>query len=163
EYVPGTSLSQLLKSEGRVMPLLAAEYIRQAALGLQHAHDKGLVHRDLKPANLLLTPQREVKILDLGLARFVQDQAGQASLTREGTGMGTPDYMAPEQFSNARSVGPRADIYSLGCTLYHLLAGQVPFPGSSISEKARAHEEQEPPALEERCSEAPAGLVLVVR
>jgi hypothetical protein len=163
EYVPGTSLAQLLKEERRIPPLVAAEYIHQVALGLQHAHHKGLVHRDLKPANLLLTPHKQVKVLDLGLARFVQDQIGEGSLTREGTGMGTPDYMAPEQFRNARSVDPRADIYSLGCTLYHLLAGQVPFPGSSLSEKAKAHEEEEPPDLEERCPDAPTGLVLVVR
>jgi serine/threonine protein kinase len=163
EYVPGTSLAELLKEKGSIAPCRAAEYIHQAALGLQHAHDRGLVHRDLKPANLLLTPQQQVKILDLGLARFMQDQIGEGSLTREGRGMGTPDYMAPEQFSNARAVDARADIYSLGCTLYHFLAGQVPFPGSSFSEKARAHEEDEPPPLEERCAEAPAGLVLVVR
>jgi hypothetical protein len=163
EYVPGMSLAQSLKEEKRIPPLVAANYIYQVALGLQHAHAQGLVHRDIKPANLLLTPQMSVKILDLGLARFVQDQIGEGSLTREGMGIGTPNYMAPEQFTNACSVDPRADIYSLGCTLYHLLAGEVPFPGSSLSEKARAHAEAEPPSLEERCPAAPAGLVQVVR
>src|SRR5262249_5299254 len=135
----------------------------QAAQGLQHAHDKELVHRDLKPSNLLLTPERQVKILDLGLARFLQDQIGEGGLTREGTGLGTPDYMAPEQFGDARHLDRRGDIYSLGCTLYHLLTGQPPSPGSSMTEKARAHEKSEPPPIEERCPEAPAGLVLVVQ
>ncbi len=163
EYVEGKDLARVVREQGRMPPTLAAEYVRQAAQALQHAHDRGLVHRDLKPSNLLLTPQRQVKLLDLGLARFLQDQLGEAGLTREGTGLGTPDYMAPEQFGDARRVDRRADIYSLGCTLYHLLAGQVPFPGSSLTEKAQAHEDAEPPPLEERCPEAPAGLVLVVQ
>jgi serine/threonine protein kinase len=163
EYVEGTNLSQVLKERGRIPPTLAADYIHQAAQGLRHAHDKGLVHRDLKPSNLLLTPERQVKILDLGLARFLQDQLGEAGLTREGFGLGTPDYMAPEQFSDARHADSRADIYSLGCTLYQLLTGQVPFPGSSLTEKARAHERQEPPPVGERCPEAPAGLVFAVQ
>jgi len=163
EYVEGTNLSQVVKERGCISPTLAADYIHQAAQGLQHAHAKALVHRDLKPSNLLLTPERQIKILDLGLARFLQDQLGEAGLTREGFGLGTPDYMAPEQFSDARHADPRADIYSLGCTLYQLLTGQVPFPGSSLTEKARAHEQQEPPPIDERCPEAPAGLVFVVQ
>src|SRR5262249_14413148 len=109
------------------------------------------------------TPEGQVKLLDLGLARFLQDQLGDADLTREGVGMGTPDYCAPEQFRDARRADARADIYSLGCTLYHLLTGSVPFPGSSFSEKARAHAEQEPVPVEGLCPEAPVGLVLAVR
>jgi serine/threonine-protein kinase len=163
EYVEGTNLSQMVKEQGRIPPTLAADYVYQAAQALEHAHDKGLVHRDLKPSNLLLTPDRQIKILDLGLARFLQDQIGEAGLTREGTGLGTPDYMAPEQFGDARHVDRRADIYSLGCTMYNLLTGHVPFPGSSLAEKAQAHEENEPPLIEQRCPEAPAGLVLVVQ
>ncbi len=163
EYVEGHSLSALLKEFGRLPPALAADYARQVALALQHAHDKGLVHRDLKPANLLVTPQGQVKLLDLGLARFLQDQIGDSQLTREGAGMGTPDYCAPEQYRDARSADPRADIYSLGCTLYQMLAGRVPFPGSSLSEKFRAHADQEAQAVEESCPEVPVGLALVVR
>src|SRR5262249_49932213 len=151
-----------LLEQGRISATLAADYIYQAARGLHHAHERGLVHRDLKPANLLLSNQGEVKILDLGLARFAQDQIGDATLTHEGMGLGTPDYMAPEQFRDARHVDPRADVYSLGCTLYHLLTGRVPFPGSSLSDKAAAHETKEPRGLEQLCPEAPAGLTLVV-
>src|SRR5262249_16244077 len=135
----------------------------QAAVALQHAHERGLIHRDLKPSNLLLTPERRVKVLDLGLSRFLQDQIGDAARTIEGMGLGTPDYMAPGQFRDARSADARSDIYALGCTLYHLLAGRVPFPGSSLSEKCQAHEHREPIPLEEVCTDAPAGLILATR
>jgi serine/threonine protein kinase len=163
EYVEGQSLLDVLKREGRIAPPYAADYIHQAAAALQHAHDKGLVHRDLKPSNLLLSPSGQIKILDLGLARFLQDQIGDPTKTREGMGMGTPDYAAPEQFRDAHHVDGRADIYALGCTLYHLLTGQVPFPGSSLAEKYDAHEHKEPTPIEELCPDVPTGLALVVR
>jgi serine/threonine protein kinase len=176
EFVDGVSLTRVLQEQGQITPTIAADYVQQAALGLQHAHERGLIHRDVKPGNLLLTSVRSsssgsgnstayglIKILDLGLARFLQDQIAAPNVTREGTGMGTPDYMAPEQFRDAHHADARADIYALGCTLYHLLTGRVPFPGSSISEKWQAHEEKEPPPLEELRPECPSGLVLVVQ
>jgi nitrous oxidase accessory protein NosD len=163
EYVEGTSLAAVLKEKGRTPPALAADYAYQAALALAHAHERGLVHRDLKPSNLLLTADGRVKLLDLGLARFLQDQIGDANLTREGVGMGTPDYAAPEQFRDAHQADVRSDIYSLGCTLYRLIAGRVPFPTSSRAEKYQAHREKEPPPLQELCAEVPGGLVLAVK
>jgi serine/threonine-protein kinase len=102
----------------------ACHFVRQAALGLQHAHEQGMVHRDLKPHNLMVTPKGQVKILDFGLARFATEQGGGgASLTQSGAIMGTPDYIAPEQALDAHAADIRADIYSLGCTLYFLLSG----------------------------------------
>jgi hypothetical protein len=163
EYVAGTNLADLLRQQDRIAPTLAADYVHQAALALQHAHEKGLVHRDLKPSNLLLVADGRIKLLDLGLARFLQDQIGDPGRTREGLGMGTPDYAAPEQFHDARSADARSDVYALGCTLYHLVTGQVPFPGSSLTEKYEAHEKNEPRPLEELCPEAPAGVALAVR
>jgi nitrous oxidase accessory protein NosD len=163
ELVEGRTLAGLLCEQERVAPARAADFAYQAALALHHAHQSGLVHRDVKPSNLLLSADGRVRLLDLGLARFLQDQVGDGTLTREGAGMGTPDYAPPEQFHDAHRADPRSDIYSLGCTLYHLIAGRVPFPGSSLSEKALAHEATDPPALEETCPDMPAGLALVVR
>src|SRR5262249_25536836 len=163
EYVEGRSLESELRDKGHVSPTLAASYAYQAALALAHAHEHGLVHRDVKPSNLLLTPAGQVKLLDLGLARFLQDQVGSGTLTREHVGMGTPDYAAPEQFRDAHTADARSDIYALGCTLYHVIAGRVPFPGSSLSEKVAAHEHHDPQPLEELCPDVPAGLAQAVR
>jgi serine/threonine protein kinase len=163
ELVESRTLAALLREQGRVAPARAADFAYQAALAMHHAHRSGLVHRDVKPSNLLLSAHGRVRLLDLGLARFLQDQIGEAHLTRTGTGMGTPDYCPPEQFRDARQADPRSDVYSLGCTLYHIVAGRVPFPGSSFSEKVEAHETKKPTPLEELCPDVPAGLALAVR
>ena len=126
EYVEGVDLRTLLERDGPLPVARACEAARQAALGLQHAHLRGLVHRDIKPANLLLSREGVVKIVDLGLARLTlpdPDDAGAVNLTRTGELMGTPDYLAPEQIHDFHRADIRADIYSLGCTLYQLLAG----------------------------------------
>jgi serine/threonine protein kinase len=163
ELAEGTTLAALLKRFAPLPPEQAVEYVRQAAVGLEHAHSKGLVHRDLKPGNLLLTTGGQIKILDLGLARFLQDQLSTVDITREGSGMGTPDYMAPEQFVDARQADARSDIYALGCTLYHLLTGQPPFPGSSYHDKAASHQHTRPRPLQEIIPAVPAGLDGVVQ
>jgi serine/threonine-protein kinase len=163
EYVDGRSLASILDERGSLPAGAAASYVHQAALALAHAHSRGLIHRDLKPANLLVKPSGEVKLLDLGLARFLQDQIAGDALTLEGMGLGTPDYMAPEQFRAARSADERSDVYALGCTLYHALSGRVPFPGSSLEEKARGHASGEPAPIEEIAPDCPMGLVLVAR
>jgi eukaryotic-like serine/threonine-protein kinase len=166
EFVPGTDLAKLV---GRLGPLpwpQVSRILHQAALGLQHAHERGLVHRDLKPSNLLLTEATgQVKILDLGLARILEDaDIGTADrLTSERVIMGTPDYMAPEQALDTHRVDIRADLYSLGCTAYHLLAGQVPFPGGANVEKLLRHQLEQPRPLEQLRPDLPPGLLDTVR
>jgi serine/threonine protein kinase len=129
EYVDGSCLHDIINNHGPMDVLRASHYIRQAACGLQHAHDLGLVHRDIKPGNLLLSRQGVVKILDMGLACFsrtIQKEAGPAK-KGDRRMVGTDDFLAPEQIVNSDDVDSRADIYSLGATFYFLLTGKVPF------------------------------------
>lgn len=154
EYIEGIDLARMVKRQGPLAIHAALDYIRQAALGLQHAHDSGLVHRDIKPANLLVAADKNpntrsaiktrwglVKLLDLGLARLAD--SGEANLTVHGTVMGTPDFIAPEQALNPHTCDSRADLYSLGCTLFYLIAGRIPFPRGSVTEKLLQHQMQE--------------------
>ena len=120
----------------------ACELVRQAAAGLQCAHEHGLVHRDIKPSNLMLTAAGQVKVLDLGLALLLAEQPGGDELTGTSQMMGTADYCAPEQAGDSHTVDIRADIYSLGCTLYKLLTGHAPFSGEQFDttmKKLMAH------------------------
>jgi serine/threonine-protein kinase len=195
EYIDGVDLAKLLK-DGAPLPVeQACEYIRQAALGLQHAFERGMVHRDIKPANLLVSqaaasdrrrssgliprptnlppangaapakqesgvrsrsgmvpridayPWGVVKILDMGLARYTDPNTGQTAthLTQLGSVMGTPEFIAPEQARDSHNSDIRADLYSLGCTLYFLLTGQPPFPNGNITEKLLQHQFEQPP------------------
>jgi WD40 repeat protein/tRNA A-37 threonylcarbamoyl transferase component Bud32 len=166
EYVEGTDLSKLVKGSGPLPIAQACDSIRQAALGLQHAHEHGLVHRDIKPANLFLTAKGVVKILDMGLARL--DEPGGAAdhttepMTHTGAIMGTPDYLAPEQAIDCHRADIRADLYSLGCALYYLLTGKVPFPGGSLGEKLAKQLSQEPRRVDNLRSEIPPGVSLIV-
>jgi serine/threonine-protein kinase len=160
EFVPGPDLGRVLASGRRLPPSVAAGYGRQAALGLQHIHDRGLIHRDVKPSNLGLAAGGTVlKVLDVGLARMDEGDPANPDLTRVGRLLGSPDYVAPEQAINPRKAGPKADIYSLGCTLFHLLTGSVPFPDGSPLDKVIAHRSKEPPEL----PGVPPGLAAVVR
>ena len=169
EYIEGVDLSKLVKERGPLPIAEACEFIRQAALGLQHAADKGMVHRDIKPGNLLLSkttppggkPQPVVKILDMGLARINTERADN-NITRDGAVLGTPHYLAPEQARNASSVDSRADIYSLGCTFYYLLTAKPPFQGE-LTEILLKHQTEEPPAIEKLRPEVPAGVAGIVR
>jgi serine/threonine protein kinase len=175
EYVEGVDLARLVKEHGPLPVPQACDYVRQAALGLQHAHEKGLVHRDVKPANLLVSrapaatevsaaptaPRSDVvKLLDMGLARL--HGGGDTSMTRTGAVIGTPDYLAPEQAMNARSADIRADLYSLGGTLCYLLTGKPPFPGGELTELLLKHQMEQPATLEERGVEAPEGVQAIL-
>src|SRR5262249_32199075 len=148
EYVPGADLGRIVPGEGPQPIAPGCPVPFQAALGLQHAQERGMVHRDIKPSNLLWSEEaRLVKILDLGLARLGPVSPVDPALTGEGVVMGTPDYMAPEQALSAHSVDIRADLYSLGCTAYHLLAGHVPFLGGDAAEKSLRHRLERPAPL----------------
>jgi formylglycine-generating enzyme required for sulfatase activity/tRNA A-37 threonylcarbamoyl transferase component Bud32 len=162
EFVPGQNLAEVLQKKGPLPVVHACVYARQAALGLQHAHEQGMVHRDIKPHNLMLTPKGQVKILDFGLAKLVSENRVQAALTALNSYMGTPDYSAPEQATDARKADIRADIYSLGCTLYCLLAGRPPFQEETPVQTILAHLEKEPPPLPELRPDVPAALWAVV-
>lgn len=179
EYVEGTELSEIVKRDGRLPIDVACDYARQAALGLSHAHEMGMVHRDVKPQNLMVTPTGGVKILDFGLANFASESVQQESsdteynasgqhsklvehLTQLGTMMGTPDYIAPEQAEDARKADIRSDIYSLGCTLFYLLTGRPPFEGDSVLDKIEAHSKRLPESLSAIRDEIPADLQRVV-
>ena len=151
EYVDGKDLSALVKKNGPFPVDKAVNYILQAARGLEFAHGEGVVHRDIKPANLLLDKKGVVKILDMGLARIrVMPMAeSQAELTGTGTIMGTVDYMAPSRPSTPSTPMHRADIYSLGISLYYLLAGKAAYGGETAMEKLMAHQKQPIPSLQD--------------
>jgi serine/threonine protein kinase len=167
EYVEGIDLSKLLQQAGTLPMEQACAYIRQVASGLQYAYEQGLVHRDIKPANLLVPFQgNQVRILDIGIARLEwsrKDPSASAAPVRTGAVMGTPDYIAPEQARNSLEADIRADIYSLGCTLYHLLTGQPPFPGKSLSKKLMQHQQEPPPSIRRQRPELPEELEAVLQ
>jgi serine/threonine-protein kinase len=186
EYVEGgIDLAKLVRRRGPLPVAEACDFIRQAALGLQHAHERGLVHRDIKPQNLLLANRARsvseggaessplayasgsavVKILDMGLARLSLggDSEASSTMTQEGAIMGTPDYIAPEQAQESHTVDIRADLYSLGCTFYFLLTGQVPFPGGTLVVKINKHQFETPLAVERLRPQVPRPVAAIVR
>jgi len=160
EYIEGIDLLRLVKESGPLPLGQASDYMRQAALGLQHAHEKGLVHRDIKPANLMVTGS-QLKILDLGLARL-RDQDQESGLTRVGAILGTPEFLSPEQTQNSRAVDIRADLYSLGCTFFFLLAGKEPFSAASVPEILLKHHFDQPPALAPLRPDVPAAVQAII-
>ncbi|HEX7449095.1 MAG TPA: family 16 glycoside hydrolase [Pirellulales bacterium] len=165
EYVRGQDLSQVVQQRGPLPVANAAFYIHQVAHGLQHAFEKGMVHRDIKPNNLMLAiegKKHTVKILDFGLAKATSEKGADAGLTKSGQMLGTPDYVAPEQTLDAQNADIRADIYSLGCTLYFLLSGGPPFQENSLYAILEAHHKREPKPLNLVRAEVPAELAAVV-
>jgi eukaryotic-like serine/threonine-protein kinase len=184
EFIAGATLSQLVEQRGPLPIGLACEIVRQAALGLQHAHEKGLVHRDIKPANIMVSvahrhasegngqvgngprsTELQVKVLDFGLARLQRRRkardrddpdSGRHPIT------GTPDYMSPEQARNRDAVDIRSDLYSVGCTFYFLLTGQVPFAGSSLLDKLIRHQTEVPAPPESHRPSIPAAVAAIV-
>ena len=165
EFVEGATLSSLVCSVGPLDVANACEIIRQAAVGLHHAHEHGLVHRDVKPSNLMLTTTGVVKVLDLGLARLQVEACSDGDATASGQIMGSADYMAPEQGSNPRDADARADLYALGCTLYFFLAGRPPFGDqrhSTFLEKVMAHANEDIVPIDQIRPDVPSQLMAVL-
>ncbi len=166
EYVEGENLAEVVERAGPLPVVNACYYLQQAALGLQHAYEQGMVHRDIKPHNLILGQKGNkpiVKILDFGLAKLTnQVEATSGKLTQAGATMGTALFMAPEQIKDAASADIRADIYSLGCTAYYLLAARPPFETMNQLALLHAHLELEPGSLHEVRREVPVELAAVV-
>jgi eukaryotic-like serine/threonine-protein kinase len=159
EYIEGSSVGRLLAEHGPMPPPTAARLVRQVALGLEHARRKGMIHRDVNPHNILVTREGVAKLTDLGLAIEFGDEGG---LTLEGAAIGNYDYISPEQAHHSRDVDTRSDLYSLGCTLYHMVSGRVPFPFASLPEKIHALIASDPPPLGSLVAGLPEGFEGVV-
>ena len=163
EFVEGRNLEKIVSAKGPLKYVEAADYIRQAADGLSHAHQAGLVHRDIKPENLLIDALGTVKILDLGLARLF-DQTDEESLTikHDEKVLGTADYLAPEQAIDSHKVDSRADIYSLGCTFYFAITGHPPFTEGTLVQRLFAHQTKAPKPVQEERADAPPSLMAIL-
>ncbi|WP_166820134.1 protein kinase domain-containing protein [Thalassoroseus pseudoceratinae] len=164
EYVEGRDLQEIVAQDGVIGYVEAAEYIRQSASGLAHAHAAGMVHRDIKPGNLLVDRNGNVRILDMGLARFF-DNEDEESLTvaHDEKVLGTADYLAPEQALDSHNVDHRADLYSLGCTFYFILTGHPPFREGTLAQRLMAHQTKEPLPIQNDRVDVPEDLLAIIR
>lgn len=159
ELVKGKILSDMVKEKGPLPLATALDYTLQAAKGLEYAHRQGVIHRDIKPSNLILDAHGKVRVLDMGLARLdTVEENSRDQLTKAGTSLGTSDFMAPEQAIDSIRADQRSDIYSLGCTLYALLCGEVMFPGPSETKRLLDHQTAPPPLLKNKRPDAPKQL-----
>ncbi len=163
EYVDGSSLQEIIKKAGPMDVTRAAHYMRQSALGLQHAHESaGLVHRDIKPGNILVDRTGTVKILDMGLARFFHDEEDILTKKYDENVLGTADYLAPEQALDSHGVDIRADIYSLGATFYFCLTGRTPFTEGTVAQKLIWHQTRQPKPIKQTRPEVPDELAALI-
>lgn len=162
EFVQGTNLRDLIRARGRLEPAEAVSYAVQLTTALCHFSANGVVHRDIKPSNIIITPQGKAKLVDLGLARK-ESLEESAQLTVAGTTLGTFDYISPEQARDPRAVDVRSDVYSLGCTLYHALTGEPPYPEGTVLQRLLDHQDKPPPDPALKNRRVPPALSAVVR
>ncbi|MGF1577734.1 MAG: protein kinase [Gemmataceae bacterium] len=162
EYVDGASLQEIVRKSGPLDPLRAANYVYQTAFGLAHAHEAGLVHRDVKPGNLLVDRQGTVKVLDMGLARFFNDDEDMLTRKYDENVLGTADYLAPEQAVDSHEADTRADIYSLGATFYFMLTGKPPFEGGTVAQKLIWHQTKSPEPVTKFRQDVPPDLLAIL-
>jgi serine/threonine-protein kinase len=164
ELLQGLDLDYYVEQKKQLSAAEAAALINQAARALDHMHEKGIVHRDIKPANFIVAQQNgqaSMKLIDLGLARQKNDD--ELRIARAGTALGTVDYMAPEQAKDSTSADVRSDIYSLGCTWYHLLAGRPPFPDGDLADRIQQHAEVEPPDVRQFNPQVTVAMVKILQ
>ena len=162
EFITGNNLRNLIRERGRIEPTEAVNYTLQIASAVRHTSSHGVVHRDIKPSNIIITPSGRAKLVDLGLARKESTESA-VDLTLAGTTLGTFDYISPEQAKDPRNVDVRSDIYSLGCTLYHMLTGEPPFPDGTVMKKLLDHQSGEPPDPAKKNRRVSTELSLIVR
>jgi serine/threonine protein kinase len=163
EYVDGANIQEIVKRSGPLDPIRACQYIYRASLGLQYAYEVAeLVHRDVKPGNIMVDRQGNVKLLDMGLARFFNDETDILTKKYDETVLGTADYLAPEQARDSHDVDVRADIYSLGATFYFMLTGHPPFPEGSVAQKLIWHQTRQPKPVRLERPEVPEGVAKIM-
>lgn len=163
EFIPGKTLARIVSEQGPFQVNELARIAVEVALGLHHAHSMGVIHRDMKPSNIMITPNGHAKVLDLGLALIEGEMSGEREVVGgRGYVVGSMDYIAPEQIKDAAAVGPAADIYSLGCTLYAALTGRPPFPGGDAFDKMRRHRKEQPTDLRQLRPDIPEGFAKII-
>jgi serine/threonine-protein kinase len=162
EYIEGTNIRDLVYDRGPLPLAEAVNYTQQIAAALIHAAEREVVHRDIKPSNIIVTPDGQAKLVDMGLARYEPLDRTERDMTETGVTLGTFDYIAPEQAKNPRDADVRSDMYSLGCTLYFMLAGQPPFPSGTAMQKVLAHQSDAPPDVRAFRPDVPIELVEIL-
>jgi serine/threonine-protein kinase len=163
EFIAGVNIRELVEAKGPLPLGEAISYTLQAAEALDHAARRNVVHRDIKPSNLLITPEGQVKLIDMGLARLREVGGGAADLTASGITLGTFDYISPEQARDPRNADVRSDLYSLGCTFFYMLTGRPPFPEGTVLQKLLQHQGDQPPDVRQFRPELPEGVSRVLR
>src|SRR5262249_11560100 len=162
EYIEGTTIRQKVERDGPLSVSETINYTLQLANALVHASERGVVHRDIKPSNIIVTPHGRAKLVDMGLARQFERGGEDHGLTQSGMTLGTFDYISPEQARDPRDVDVRSDLYSLGCTMFHMLTGRPPFPDGTVLQKLLQHQEEPAPDVRTLNPAVPADLAAIL-